>query len=451
MNQSLLLRAYEHYQAGRMEPAAELLRQHLKNFPSDAPANHLLGGIYYRQGRLAASRDHIARACSAQGATAEMFNNLGATLKAMGDARGAIAAYQHALAREPDHAVALNNLAVMYRDQGDPQRSIEILRRVASLNPELAEAQENLRNAYNDVVPAWHFAMVHDEPRNNAYQAAIASAAPGKRVLDIGTGTGLLAMMAARADAKSVTTCEANPVIAERAAAIVAANGLADRVTVTAMHSTALATGQELQNRAELLITEIFSSDLLSEGILPTLEHAHRELLTPDAVVIPRIASARACLAGGPAIEAMLFAGRSNGFDLSPFDAFAPPRLAVCMNNVAHDVLSDDFELFSFDLRARLFGMGSCTLSVPVRQSGVAAAVVQWIRLELDETSRYENRPASGPEAEMHWTHILYRFPRPLPVRQGEMVHLQIGHNREKIWARPANQCQNSARGPITP
>lgn len=437
MSQNLLLRAYEHYQAGRMEPAAELLLQHLKNFPSDAPANHLLGGIYYQQGRFGASRDHIARACSTQGATAEMFNNLGATLKAMGDRRGAIAAYQHALALEPDHAVALNNLAVIYRDQGDPQRSIEILRRVAMLKPGLAEAQENLRNAYNDVVPAWHFAMVNDRPRNDAYKAAIALAAPGKRVLDIGTGTGLLAMMAARTGAKSITSCEANAVIAEQACAIIALNGLAGRVNVIAKHSTALTVGRELDQRAELLITETFSSDLLSEGILPTVEHAHRELLTPDAVVIPRIVSARAYLGGGPEIQAMLFAGRPDGFDLSPFDAFAPPRLATCMNNVPHDVLSDDFELFSFDLRAGLFGMDSRTLTIPVMRSGVAAALVQWIRLELDESSRYENRPSSGPQAEMHWTHILYRFPRPFAVRQDETVHLQIGHNRDKIWVRP--------------
>jgi len=437
MNQNLLLQAYEHYQAGRMEPAAELLRQNLTMFASDPAANHLLGGIYYKQGRLAASRDHIQRACSTPGATAEMFNNLGATLKAMGDARGAIAAFQRALALEPDHAVALNNLAVMYRDQGDPRRSIEILRRVASLNPDLPEAQENLRNAYNDVVPAWHFAMVSDRPRNDSYQAAIARAAPGKRVLDIGAGTGLLAMMAAKAGANTVTSCEATAVIAETARAIIALNGLAHRIDVIAKHSTALTAGRDLQQRAELLVTEIFSSDLLSEGILPAVEHAHRELLTPQAVVMPRIAEARAYLAGGGDLQAMLFAGRSNGFDLSPFNVFAPPRLAVCMNNVAHDVLSDDVRLFSFNLHAKLFAMGSDTLSVPITRSGVAAALVQWIRLELDANSDYENRPSSGPEAEMHWTHIVYRFPRPLAVMQGENVQLQIGHNREKIWVRP--------------
>ncbi len=365
-----------------------------------------------------------------------MFNNLGAALKALGDAAGAIAAFQHALALESGHPEALNNLGVMYRDQGDPRRAIELLRRVVALKPELAEAQKNLRNAYNDVVSAWHFAMVNDRPRNNAFQAAIERAVPGRHILDIGTGTGLLAMMAARAGAKTVTTCEATPVIAERAHEIIALNGFGDRINVIAKHSTAITVGREFQQRADVLLTETFASDLLSEGVLATIEHAHRELLAPEACVIPRIAAARAYLAGGAEIEAMLFAGPSNGFDLSPFNEFAPPLLAASMNNVMHDVLSADFELFSFDLREKLFGMDSRTLTIPVTRPGIASAVVQWIQLNLDGVSKYENRPSSGPDAESHWTHILYRFPRMIAVEAGESLRLIVGHNREQIWVR---------------
>jgi hypothetical protein len=109
------------------------------------------------------------------------------------------------------------------------------------------------------------------------------------------------------------------------------------------------------------------------------------------------------------------------------------------MNNVTHNVLSDDFELFSFDLRAKLFGMDSRMLTIPVLKSGIVAAVVQWIKLDLDGISRYENRPWSSAEAESHWTHILYRLPRPIAVQAGETVRLWIGHNREQISVRPAD------------
>ncbi len=433
MDQTTLLQAFEHYKAGRLEPAAELLQAFLGAAPFDGPANHLLGGIYYRQGKHGAAREHLGRACSAPAATAEMFNNYGAVLQALGDGQGAVAAYRRALALDPNYADALNNLGVVYRMQGQPQQAIDVFRRAATLKPELAEARKNLRNAYNDVIPAWHFAMMNDRPRNDAYQAAIARNVPGKRVLDIGTGTGLLAMMAARAGAASVISCEAVPLIAERAREIVALNGLGDRVTVIARHSTELSIGSGIANRAQVLITETFSSDLLSEGVLATVEHAYRELLTSDAVVIPRAAAAKAYLAGGAEIEGMLFAGPANGFDLSPFNEFAPPVLAASMNNVPHDVLSDDFELSHFDLKARQFPMGSRPFTVTATKSGVAAGLVQWIALDLDGISRYENRPSSGPHAESHWTQILHRFPRLLPVEAGQTVRLAVRHNREQI------------------
>lgn len=55
-------------------------------------------------------------------------------------------------------------------------------------------------------IPQWHYDMLHDQQRNEAYETAIARAVATKRlgsqgpvhVLDMGTGTGLLSMFAAR-------------------------------------------------------------------------------------------------------------------------------------------------------------------------------------------------------------------------------------------------------------
>ena len=433
MSQEQLQEAFRLYQAGQLEPAVELLRGYLARFPFDAPANHLLGGICYRIGKLDAARDCLVRACSSPGATAEMFNNLGAALNGLGDQAGAISAYERALAIEPDHAVVLSNLAVVYRAQGEPQRAIDALRRALALNPGLTEAQLNLRNAYRDIVSPWHFPMINDRPRNDAYHAAITRVVPGRRVLDIGMGTGLLAMMAAKAGAASITACEADPVIAGHAREIVALNRLSDSVQVIAKHSTALGIGRDLPQRANVLITETFSSDLLSEGILASLEHAHRELLTEDAVVIPNRAAAFAYLAGGANIESLLFAGHSHGFDLTPFNDFAPALLPAALDNVPHDTLSDDFELFSFDLRSRNFPINERMIDIQVMRSGVASVLVQWIRLDLDESARYENRPVSRLQAENHWTQILHRFPQPLHVEAGGTVRVIARHNRQQI------------------
>src|SRR5258708_22887637 len=53
----------------------------------------------------------------------------------------------------------------------------------------------------------------------------------GKRVVDIGTGSGILALAAARAGAANVTAIDINPIAALTAAENARSNGLGDRVT----------------------------------------------------------------------------------------------------------------------------------------------------------------------------------------------------------------------------
>jgi len=433
MDQNPIYQALDHFKAGRLEPAADLCRAILARFPGDTATNHLLGVIYFRQGRTGIARDLLARASASADATAEIHNNYGAVLNALGEHDAAIAAFKRALALQEGYADAHNNLGVVYRAQGQSSEAIETLRRAVALKPDLAEAKTNLRTAYRDIVPGWHFAMMRDRQRNDAYEAAIKRAVRGRRVLDIGTGAGLLAMMAARAGAKAVVTCESVGPIAERARDIIAANGLSDRITVVTKRSTELALGIGLTERAQVLVTEVFANSLIGEGVLPTIEHAYQHLLTNDALVIPAAASAMGYLIGGPVIENMLFAGPTNGFDLSLFNDFAPPNLAVSLDVMPHDILSDDFELLRFEMKAKLFPMGSRPLTIPVRRSGVCAGIAQWIRLELDDQNRYENRPSHDTDFNAHWAHILYRFPRLVRVEAGDVVRLMVRHDRRQI------------------
>jgi len=78
---------------------------------------------------------------------------------------------------------------------------------------------------------AAHQWMVYDARRVGQFRRAIQeTVTQGDVVVDLGTGTGLLAFLCARAGARRVHAIERNPVILEWAERLARANGLAERV-----------------------------------------------------------------------------------------------------------------------------------------------------------------------------------------------------------------------------
>src|SRR5262245_12756055 len=131
--------------------------------------------------------------------------------------------------------------------------------------------------------PVEHARMLHDDRRTRDYLAAIAAAVrPGDVVLDIGTGSGVLAVAAARAGARRIYAVEASD-IAEVAGRVFATNGVTETVTLVPGWSREI----ELPEPADLLVAEIIGNEPLEEEILETTLDARRRLLKPDARLIP--------------------------------------------------------------------------------------------------------------------------------------------------------------------
>ena len=131
--------------------------------------------------------------------------------------------------------------------------------------------------------PVEHARMLHDERRTSDYVAAIRAAVrPDDVVLDIGTGSGVLAVAAAKAGAKRVYAVEASD-IADVAERVFAVNGVRDRVTVLPGWSREM----DLPEPADLLVAEVIGNEPLEEEILETTLDARRRLLKPGARMIP--------------------------------------------------------------------------------------------------------------------------------------------------------------------
>ena len=130
---------------------------------------------------------------------------------------------------------------------------------------------------------AVHVRMLNDRQRTSRYLAAIREVVrPDDVVVDIGTGSGILAAAAAAAGARHVYAIEATSV-GSIAQAVFHDNGLADRITLMQGWSTQLT----LPERADVLVSEIIGSEPLSERVLEVTADAVKRLLKPEARMVP--------------------------------------------------------------------------------------------------------------------------------------------------------------------
>ena len=131
--------------------------------------------------------------------------------------------------------------------------------------------------------PSVQIEMLDDLRRTRSFIDALrAVVRKDDAVLDIGTGTGILAVSAALAGAARVFAVESSE-IGEAAEQVFVANGVADRVTLIRGRSTRV----ELPERCSVLVTETIGNDPFDEHLLDIVADAKKRLLTPDARLIP--------------------------------------------------------------------------------------------------------------------------------------------------------------------
>lgn len=332
---------------------------------------------------------------------------------------------------EGDPALTLR-VAQLMRADGQETRAAGMAMRILDPGAEagpalLAEA----RRFVACTVPHWHFGLVRDRARNKAYEAALRAAIrPGMHVLEIGTGTGLLAMMAARAGAAHIVTCESNPAVAEAARQVIAANGFGDRISVIAKLSTALELGIDLEAPADLLVSEIVSHDLLREQVLPAHEDAVARLLAPGAPVIPGRGEIRVALADLP--SARFGCEPVEGFDLSAFDPLLPPERRLRSDDRDIVLRSGGETLFTFDFATAEPVAGAAATVACTATGGCATGILQWIALDLAPGVRHENGPAPGiPRS--NWRLRYFEFAEPAETRAGERIVVCGVHDRHRV------------------
>lgn len=131
---------------------------------------------------------------------------------------------------------------------------------------------------------AFHQLMLNDHVRMSAYKTAIEEVVkPGDTVLDLGTGTGILALWALDAGADKVYGIDMAPEVLSVAVELIKRNGYQDRF----IPINKLSFDVDLPERVDVLISEIMGNMADNEGFQPILNDAIGRMLKPQGVCIP--------------------------------------------------------------------------------------------------------------------------------------------------------------------
>ena len=229
----------------------------------------------------------------------------------LGKLQEAVADYKAALTLTPTDQETLQkaSLCLLELNQGD--QAIELCRDILRVHPDMLTAKLGAEWVLSRLVPIWHVPMMNEQERNEAYYGGLKSiVTPEKVVFEIGTGSGLLAMMAAKLGARKVFTCESVGLIADTAQKIVRRNNFQDQIAVLAKASHMVRLETDLPTRADILVHEIFSSELLGEHVLAAIEDAKQRLLKPGGSILPSAASIMIALVGGDELGRNLYVDR---------------------------------------------------------------------------------------------------------------------------------------------
>jgi type II protein arginine methyltransferase len=212
---------------GRGEDALVAGTEAVRLLPTDAEAQNNLGVVLADLDKFEEAIAHYAIAINQEPEYLDAHNNLGVALEQLGKRVDAETSFKRAIALNSRYAKAHSNLGKTLNALGRSDEAIKSLTQALAIDPNLSEARINLNTVLSSAVPAWHFPMMNDQARNKSYADAINLAVEdGSFVVEIGTGSGLLAMMAVKAGAGRVLACESSKTIAEAARQVISANGL---------------------------------------------------------------------------------------------------------------------------------------------------------------------------------------------------------------------------------
>ena len=269
-------------------------------------------------------------------------------------------------------------------------------------------------------------AMIADRVRMDAFDRALRRAIrPGSVVADIGTGTGILALLACRAGARRVYAIEPDPAIAV-ARQIARANGFGDRIEFIEAASTAVT----LPEKADVIVADIGGILPWFGRHIPSIVDARRRLLAPGGVLIPQQDTVWAAVVDAPDV----YASHTGPWRENAYGLDMEPARELVVNTLEkrrvqpEQLLTRPVQWATVDYHRTENVNVRASVNCTAGRAGTAHGFVAGFDRVLLEGIELSNAP-DAPEAvkpERIYGTLFFPFSSPFAVAAGDTVSIDI-------------------------
>lgn len=272
-----------------------------------------------------------------------------------------------------------------------------------------------------------HEEMLKDEVRTLTYRNSMyhnRHLFRGKVVMDIGCGTGILSMFAAKAGARQVIAVECSN-IADYAKKIIEDNGLSDAITLIKGKVEEIELPEGLE-KVDIIISEWMGYCLFYESMLDTVLYARDKWLAPNGLLFPD-----RCTLYVLAIEDRQYKDEKinwwedvYGFNMSAIKkvAISEPLVDVVdpKQVITTPCMIKDVDLYTIKKSEVNF---SSPFMIQVKKNDFIQALVTYFNVEFTKCHKRLGF-STAPEAQYtHWKQTVFYFDDYLTVKRGEEIN----------------------------
>jgi protein arginine N-methyltransferase 1 len=263
--------------------------------------------------------------------------------------------------------------------------------------------------------------MITDTVRMDAYVRALEGAVrPGSVVLDIGTGTGIFALLACRMGARRVYAIEPSNAI-DVAREIAAANGCAGSIEFI----QGMSTEANLPERADVIVSDLRGVLPFCGGHFTAIADARKRLLAPGGTLIPKRDTLWATCIEAPALHSGIARPWSeNAFGL---DMSAALKLVTNQWSRAsvkpEQVLAPAERLGVIDYASVESPSFRATVTAHASRVGTGHGICAWFDATLAEGVTFSNGPCAP---ELIYGKAFFPWPEPVPLEPGDAVTMTL-------------------------